>query len=52
MTPHELLDISNLLRLIFLLAPVFVSFFWAIELRINKKSGGIPQRSLSPYTRV
>ena len=48
MTPHELLDISNLLRLIFLLAPVFVSFFWAIELRINKK-GGIPQRFLSIF---
>lgn len=49
MNSNNILDISNLLRVFFLLSPVFVSLFWSIELRMVKIDGGVPQRFLAKF---
>lgn len=52
MNSNNILDIFNLLRVFFLLSPVFVSLFWSIELRIVQVDGGVPQRFLAKFMLV
>lgn len=51
-TPVNLLEISNLARVVFLMAPVFVSLIWSVKLRMDRSEGRVPQRFLSKFMAI